>query len=510
MDLNLQRQTVCTSEVIYDGVTEQPLECDVLLPDYCPDISKILRCEVIPSLQSYVVNGDKLPIDGMAVAHLYYLSEDGCIRHAEYKIPYTKVIELRTAPQNPSVTISQTVDYFNCRAVSPRRLDMRGAVSINVRVTSQTEEEIVCGGDDAGLQLRSESVENTRILPQAMRQANVHEEMTLGNGKPNIGNVIRYSANADVSDFKVISGKLVTKGEANVKILYQDEYNAEKLEIIEYAIPVSQIIDMEGVDEDCACNVWYDVSSVDITPKQNMDGENRIFTMELAVNAYANANRRVNMDAVMDCYSTQYECKQAQKQVPFLKLEQVVDESYMYKETLDLPPNVKSIIDLWCIPGPVTSKIEADNVVVTGKVNICMFAYEEDDTIAYYEQTREFTQRIPISEPADTIQFVPVVKIGTSTYTLAGHEKLEVRCEIQITGSIYSLNRKKVISDITIDETKPKTRKDNVLYLYYASEQEPVWDIAKRYNTSVSAIQAENQLEDSVLSDKTMLLIPMK
>lgn len=510
MDLNLQRQTVCTSEVIYDGVTEQPLECDVLLPDYCPDISKILRCEVIPSLQSYAVKDDKLPIDGMAVAHLYYLSEDGCIRHAEYKIPYTKVIDLRTAPQNPSVTIRQTVDYFNCRAVSPRRLDMRGAVSMNVRVTNQMEEEVIGTGNDAGLEMLSEEVENTRILPESVRQANVHEEMTLGNGKPNIGNVIRYSANADVSDFKVLSGKLVTKGEATVKIMYEEEDNAEKLETIEYAIPVSQIVDMEGVDEDCDCNVWYEVSSVDITPKQNMDGENRVFAMDIHINAYANANRRMTMDAVTDCYSTQYECNQVQKQVPFLNLEQMVGETFMYKETLDLPPNVKSIIDLWCMPGAVTTRIEADSVVVTGKLNVCMFTYENDDTIAYYEQPREFTQRIPIQNPTDTIQFVPIVKMGTGTFTLAGHEKMEVRCAVRVSGSMYSLDRKKVLSDLSMDESHPKKRKENVLYLYYASENEPVWDIAKRYNTSVNAIQAENQLEDSVLSSNTMLLIPMK
>lgn len=510
MDLNLQKQTVSTSEVIYDGVTEQPLECDVLLPDYCPDISKILRCEVVPSLLSHVVSGDKLPIDGMAVAHLYYLSEDGCIRHAEYKIPYTKVIELRTAPQNPSVTISQTVDYFNCRAVSPRRLDMRGAVSINVRVTSQVEEEVVSGSSDARLQLCREAVENTRIIPQVVRQATVHEEMSLGSGKPNIGNVVRYSASADVSDFKVISGKVVTKGEANVKILYEDEDDAEKLEIIEYAIPVSQIVDIEGLDEDCTCNVWYDVCSVDVTPKQNMDGENRTFALELGINAYAAANKQVSMDAVMDCYSTQYECKQSQKLVPFLKMLQAVDETYMYKETLNLPLNVKSIIDLWCVPGPVNTRVESDSVVITGKVNVCMFAYEEDDTISYFDQMRDYTQRVPIGESADTIQFVPVTRMGTAAFTLAGHDKLEVRCPIRVCGSIYSLNRKKVISDIVVDESRPKTRKDNVLYLYYASEQEPIWDIAKRYNTSVDAIQAENQLEDSALSGKTMLLIPMK
>ena len=87
MELILQKQTVSINETIYDGVVEQPLECDVLLPDYCPDIQKILRCEVVPSLLLTAVNGDKLSVDGMAMAHLYYLDENGCIRHAEYKIP---------------------------------------------------------------------------------------------------------------------------------------------------------------------------------------------------------------------------------------------------------------------------------------------------------------------------------------------------------------------------------------------------------------------------------------
>lgn len=87
MELNLQRQTVTVNEAVYSGAVEQPLECDVLLPDYCPDIQKILRCEVSPSLLSAPVSGEKLTVDGMAVVHLYYLSEDGCLRHAEYKIP---------------------------------------------------------------------------------------------------------------------------------------------------------------------------------------------------------------------------------------------------------------------------------------------------------------------------------------------------------------------------------------------------------------------------------------
>ena len=45
MELNLQKQTVSVNETVYDGSVEQPLECDVLLPDYCPDIARIISAE---------------------------------------------------------------------------------------------------------------------------------------------------------------------------------------------------------------------------------------------------------------------------------------------------------------------------------------------------------------------------------------------------------------------------------------------------------------------------------
>ena len=510
MELNLAKQTVSINEVIYDGTAEQPIECDVLLPDYCPDIQKILRCEVVPSILSSMVNGDKLAIDGMAVAHLYYLDEERCIRHTEYKIPYTKVIELRTAPITPTVCVSQSVEYFNCRAVSQRRLDMRGAVTMAIKVTSQGEEEVVCDATGMGMQLCHDRVENIKILPQVTRQLTIREEVELGSGKSPIGGVIRYNASAEVVDYKVITSKVITKGEVSIKIIYACEEDSRKLDMMEYALPVSQIIDIDNVDEDCLCNVWYDVCSVEITPKRDPEGENRIFSLEIAINACATAHRKVELEACSDCYSTCYECKQQSKQVPFLQLVDIANENCMYKETLDLPPNVKGIIDTWCVASSVMAKVEKDCIVVSGKLNICMFVYEEDDEIAYYDQMQEFTHKIQLSQGYDAVMFSPMVRVDATTFSMTGHEKIEVRCTIKIKGSIYNQYRKNVLCDVSVDESRCKSRQDNLLYLYYPTEKESVWDIAKRYNTSVAAIMDGNHLEDKDLGAAKMLIIPMK
>ena len=46
------------------------------------------------------------------------------------------------------------------------------------------------------------------------------------------------------------------------------------------------------------------------------------------------------------------------------------------------------------------------------------------------------------------------------------------------------------------------------LVVYFAKEQEQLWDIAKKFRTSVELIKTENELKDDVLQSRRILLIP--
>ena len=48
MDFKTNTETIPTSELIYSGVQEQSVELDYILPDYYPDIFRLIRCEVVP------------------------------------------------------------------------------------------------------------------------------------------------------------------------------------------------------------------------------------------------------------------------------------------------------------------------------------------------------------------------------------------------------------------------------------------------------------------------------
>ena len=85
-----------------------------------------------------------------------------------------------------------------------------------------------------------------------------------------------------------------------------------------------------------------------------------------------------------------------------------------------------------------------------------------------------------------------------------------MRCELKIDISVFSTMGDHLISELEIDEEAPKKTDNRAsLTIYYADRGERIWDIAKKYNTSVIAVLEENGLENDEVEDRGMLLIPM-
>ena len=43
MDLKITNETIDTNVTVFEGKPEQGFESDILLPDYCPDVRRILK-----------------------------------------------------------------------------------------------------------------------------------------------------------------------------------------------------------------------------------------------------------------------------------------------------------------------------------------------------------------------------------------------------------------------------------------------------------------------------------
>ena len=73
---------------------------------------------------------------------------------------------------------------------------------------------------------------------------------------------------------------------------------------------------------------------------------------------------------------------------------------------------------------------------------------------------------------------------------------------------VFSKETFDVISGMEVDIENPlDVLRPAPLVVYYGEKGERLWDIARKYATSVSAIKAVNELNRDVLEDKRLLLI---
>lgn len=509
MELNLQRQSIIINETVYDGFVEHPIECDALLPDYCPDIIKVLKCIIDPFVHATTVNGDRLTIEGEAVTHIYYMAEKGAVRHTEYKIPFVKVVELRSAPSHPVILVDSMVDYVNCRAVNQRRVDIRGAITFDVHVSSSKEEQVVNAADGGELQLRLDVVQTTDCIGQYETVFAVTEDLELSNGKAPINTIVRTNCRVMIQDYKVVAGKVVLKGEVLLYILYQPLDENSRLEIMEYALPISQVIDAEGMDEDCIADVKLYPLSCDLQPLQNEDGEYVLFSVDAKIKVMITAYRHREVPIATDCYSILFDCNSKSNVLHFTRAVDTVRETMIHKATLPLPEGIEAVLDAWCTMQSVSCKQDENNVVLPMKMTMSILAEMQDGEVAYFEQESETEHPVAVPAHCKDIVFKPSASVMSCTYNLIGKEEIELRCEVLISGCMFCEVVCNAIHDIALNEENPKEKEANKLYIYYADRGESVWDIAKRYNTSAGVIWEENDLASDKIDEKSMLLIPI-
>lgn len=88
------------------------------------------------------------------------------------------------------------------------------------------------------------------------------ETVPLPDGDPAVSNVLSAQAAALAQEIKVISNKLLVKGELTVSAACRGE-NGEIFGF-GHSMPISQIINLEGIDEDCTCCVSLPVTSLEV------------------------------------------------------------------------------------------------------------------------------------------------------------------------------------------------------------------------------------------------------
>lgn len=507
MDFNVISQALGIIETVFEGNAEQAVDGDITLSEYYPDIQRILKCSVIPGITGAQASSDRITVDGTALVRVLYVGEDGKIRGFEQNYPFTKTIETSAPTEGACVSVRAKTDYVNCRAVSQRRVNIHGVITINVKIRKKRSDEIITDAEGFGIQLMRKSVPAVSMTGCSDKMFTLSEVVEIGQGSPPITQIIRTQSYVLVSDAKAISNKLLLKGELVSKILYCADSDNGELTLFEHSMPISQIIEVEGITEDSICDVSLNVALIEITPKADSNGELRLVEINAKVNACVSSCTQIEIPVVVDAYSVSHDLKTDFKQADISGLVDNINDSFTAKGALEIS-DMKKMLDVWCGDLSCSCSVRNSDLIISGSIPVFVLYINNDNQADFAEKSIDFEFRKNAGMDIERIKCEPNIVVTDCSSLQSGEGKIDVRVEMNIVSIVLFSQRHRFISNLEPTETELPKNKISSLTIYFTEDGEDVWDIARRYNTTVDAIMQENGLEDSRINQKSMLMIP--
>lgn len=505
MEYHLSVKSVAAAGWLLDTVSEEPVDVDITLPDYCPDIERILKCSLIPKIYMANVSGDRLNIEGGACVRVLYLDgEKGCLRSYEHTAPFSQSFPLKDSPGRYAVCVDTKPEYLNCRAMSPRKLGLHGAFSLYARVAAEKPAEYRACDDPGDLQLKTVTEEVSALSGLCCEMFPLREDVPM-NGKPPLSAILSYRLQTRLTELKAIRGKIMVTGEGRLELMYLSA--EEGVECMSYAFPISHIADCEGVEDGDLIDGRLDVMSCDLSHSDDALDGSSVLGLEMKLCFHALCWRGAQITLIEDAFST---CAAAQPKLSpltFCTHRQCLRFTDIAKECISLDGETFAhVIDVHCERIRVSAAVSGGAPLLSAKAEISVLYQNADNEMKHLSREIDFDYN-PSVDDCDSVDSA-TADIDSLSYRIVDEQTIELRAEITYRMTVCRNVSRMAVTEITADDDAPQRKPDSALILYYADGGEQIWDISKRFCSRPADILSENDIEGDTLPDDRMLLIP--
>ena len=508
MEYNFLKHSVGYANRFLDTVNEQIVDVDITLPDYCPDIEKILKCTLIPKIYTRSISGGQLTVDGVSVVRILYCdSIKHNVRTFSQTVPFTATFNLKSTPEQYVILCDTKCEYINCRALSPRKLVIHGAFSLSAKVVSKEQNSFYSFDEDCDLMAKEKEIKVSDLCVLCQEQFSFTEDITVSN-KPAVESLLSYDVSVNITDLKSIHNKIMLNAELVLNAMYIYDLDNGNIEHFSYVFPISRVIDCENVTDETTNVPLLEVMSSDLHIRNDQMNDGSLLNLDVKLCFSELGFMEKSINVIEDVYSTTY---MVEKEMGSLNVEcehSFESFTHILKTALKLESvDIGKVIDIHCDSLALSPVISDGNLNLCGKLSLCMLLEDKDGNVSYIERIVEVDFKPQHTRSFDRVE-LKEVKVNSLSFRLSSDCTVDVRMEIKVSllfCDVLSINS---VVSVNALEDKLIQKDDCSLILYFADKGEDVWDISKTYCTKQNLLMSENSLEDTVLSASQMLLIP--
>ncbi len=507
MEQNRHDSYISVFKKTYENTLEQSIDTDFTLPDYYPEITKILKCLQEISILSKQCSDGKLNIGGQVVLTLMYVGSDEQINSFTHTYPFSKSVDVDNA-DGELVNVMPKIAYLNTKAVAPRKVEIHGSASLNVTVSKIEKIWVVASDDSEGVYSRKEDITASIPVGVVKKSTFIDDEINIPQTKPTIGKILRYWARPVISECKNVSGKTVIKGDVDIDLLYCPSDSKKPILITERK-GFSQIVDSVNDGEECCFISKVKVDSIELRPKTSLDGEVRTVNFEVKLSLELICYENVTQTVITDAFTTKYQADIKQCEIKIENLVDEISENFVCKKTFDFSGGLLSeVYDTWCDAVVEHTAFDGNNMLISGNVNVHILGTDNDGQPVYFERSLDCEYKAELDNKFDEYCCCPEITVAAVNCSLNGDAGVDISVELSVKAKVIAIKSINAVTSITVDIDDMLQQDNNAAIVLYFAENESVWSIAQKYKTSPEIICKSNAIDDFDEVCKRMIIVP--
>lgn len=506
MEFNKTETVVKSYKTLFESNSEQSVDTDFTLPDYYPEVTKVLKVLPEISILSSQCSESGVSVGGQVVLTLLYCGSDEEPCSFTHIYPFTKTIEAKDVLYG-TVYVEPRVGYMNTKAVAPRKIEVHGSLALCVTVSGINDCAVLSSTDCEGIYLKTKQCESVQLCETVSKSIFIEDEIQIPQTKPTVGKILRNTAAATITECKFVSGKTVVKGDLDIEILYCPPQNGRPILITErrgFSQILDCILDTDSVDYDCSVRV----ESLELHPKTALDGEVRNIGLEARIGLTVTPFCIADNTVVTDAFSGKYIADVKYGEINTETLCDKIHESFVCKKRLDFGDALDDIYDLWCKAYVDHSAKDKDDLLIKGSVNICILGTDSEAKPVFFERPIDFEHRFKIGDSCGNVRALPQIGVAAVSFSKGQDGSVDVSVELRTDATVFAVRSEKAVITVSVDFDNTVIKDSETAIILYYPENETVWDIAHKYNTDPKKICEANGVEDSETVCNSIMLIP--
>jgi LysM repeat protein len=320
--------------------------------------------------------------------------------------------------------------------------------------------------------------------------------------------IVRSTASAVLGEVRKISNKIMVKGETIVEIAFIPHEDKSTIVTVRKNLPINQILEFDGMDERFTGDITLDVTAVDVIIKNDSQGDGRSLDVGVTINAGITMWEQKDITVITDAYAINGDVDLTYKKMQFYSALDAVRDTFIFKDTIDASKlGAECILDACCEVNEPVATFENGSIIISGTIKAMIILKDTSGGYVTTEKMLDYRYERTCECDNKKIECTPKVSVSSFECSLKNNEQIDVKAELQINCSVFAETEIDVVSDISELRESEKVM-GSAITVYFPNCEETLWDIAKRYNTTVESIVLENNLVGETTKDIKMLFIP--